>query len=57
MKEVIVIMHKSVGNDSVGSMWHEVVRLRNDTTLKDVIDHFGGQKEDIIIPVQDDSND
>ena len=46
---IIVIVKRSAGNDSVGSMWHETFEFDENTPLKEVLEKcdFG---EDIIIP-------
>ena len=49
---VILIVHRSVGNDSVGSAWHEIYEYADDTSLSQVIADLGGTQEDIIIPAR-----
>lgn len=49
---ITVIIHKSVGNETVGEMWHETFSFPEETTLQellDKIDHHG----EIIIPTRD----
>lgn len=46
---IVLIVKKSAGNESVGSMWHETFEFEETATLKEVLDKldFG---EDIILP-------
>ena len=49
---ITIIIHKSVGNETVGEMWHETFNFPEETTLQelfDKIDHHG----EIIIPTRD----
>lgn len=58
-KKIIIIQHRSAGNESVGDMWHESFEFDESVSLKEVIDrvrqnsiaenYWGG---DIIIPRQ-----
>ena len=56
--KVIMIVHRSAGNESVGSMWHETFEFDESTTLKEAISKItvdcGNNylADDIIIPVQ-----
>lgn len=54
MSKITVIRHRSAGNDSVGSMWHETYEFDETATLKDVIEkcNTDGYAEDIIIPAK-----
>ena len=57
---ITVIVHRSAGNESVGSQWHEAYHFEESATLKEVIEKvsqlsangLGHLTEDIIIPVK-----
>ena len=46
---ITIILHKSIGNESVGEMWHEILTFPEETTLKELLDKID-HKGDIIIP-------
>lgn len=50
--EIIVIQHRSAGNEQVGSMWHDAKSFDENTTLKEVREAFYLYDEDLIIPMQ-----
>ena len=54
-KMINIIVHRSAGNESVGTMWHDSYQFEETTTLKEVLEKIGQEKqhitEDIIIPV------
>lgn len=56
---IIVIVHRSAGNQEVGSMWHESYEFPSEVTLGEMIEkireHLGSYNEDIIIPVRKES--
>jgi hypothetical protein len=50
---ITVIVKRSAGNESVGSMWHETFDFDESATLGFVIEHIKSKfqdREDIIIP-------
>lgn len=54
---ITIIVHRSAGNESVGSQWHNSYSFPETATLKEVIDKVGqssgnGFGYNIIIPVQ-----
>ena len=49
-----IIIHRSAGNESVGSMWHESYEIDENITVKEMIKIVRNEQnscEDIIIPV------
>lgn len=52
-----VIVHRSIGNGEVGSMWHESYAFDEATTLAEVIAkcRANNLKEDIVIPVKEEN--
>ena len=53
---ITIIVHRSAGNESVGSMWHETFHFDESATLgfvmKYIADKCGTNSDDIVIPVQ-----
>ncbi len=46
---ITIIVKRSAGNDSVGSMWHETFEFDESITLKEILEKCDFS-EDIIIP-------